>query len=235
MKSFFFTLVSVPVFGLLYIFTAFSVLVLIVFSYLRLQRAVVCGMGIWAKACFVLMGKRLSIVGKENLGKGKNYVLIANHASLFDILAIMVFQPGVAWLGHERLTRIPVFKQLLLMINYIPVKKGAISNTKAIIEQSKQHKGLSVAIFPEGTRSLDGHMGKFFRGFIQVLRNTEMDLLPVTLKGFYQFKPKNRFYIHFGSRLEVTIHQPIKAEKLIEKSDKEIISDACRIIGSTYK
>ena len=72
---------------------------------------------------------------------GERYILLANHASMFDIMAIM-------------------------------------------------------AIFPEGTRTLDGKLNSFYRGFIHLLRTTEHDILPVTLSRFYKLKPKNRFSIH---------------------------------------
>lgn len=137
MKSAFFSVISVPVYGILYLFTALSVLTLILFSYLNLKKMVVYGIGFWANTSFLLMGKRLRISGKENLKKGKKYVLIANHASLFDIMAIMAFNPGVSWFGHERMTKIPVFNRFLKMIDYMPIKQGNINNTKMIIEQVK--------------------------------------------------------------------------------------------------
>ena len=79
-------------------------------------------MGFWAKSVFPLMGKRLHIEGKQHIRKGERYILLANHASMFDIIAIMAFYPDVSWFGHERLLRIPLFKQMLLMTDYIPMR-----------------------------------------------------------------------------------------------------------------
>jgi 1-acyl-sn-glycerol-3-phosphate acyltransferase len=89
-----------------------------------------------------------------------------------------------------------------------------------------------VAIFPEGTRTLDGKLNSFYRGFIHLLRATEHDILPVTLKGFYKLKPKNRFHIHFGSRLEVMIHPPLKGSEMALKSDTEIIDRISEVLES---
>lgn len=193
------------------------------------------GIYIWANTIFILMGKRLRIVGLDNLDKNKHYVLVANHASLFDIMAIMAFQPGVSWFGHVRLTKIPVFKNLLKMINYIPVKRGSLSNTKGIIDlMIEKSQGLTIAIFPEGTRTQDGYLNDFYRGFVHVLRNTQIELLPVTLNGFYALKPKNRFFINFGSKINVVIHKPIEYKNLVEKNDQEIISTVKELIESAY-
>lgn len=98
------------------------------------------------------------------------------------------------------------------------------------LEEKARHH--TVAIFPEGTRSLDGKLNSFYRGFIHLLRATELDILPVTLNGFYKLKPKNRFSIHFGSQLGVVIHPPMEGEKLALKPDREIMDSVSEVIES---
>ena len=116
------------------------------------------------------------------------------------------------------------------MTDYIPMKINNIKNTRVMLntlEQKAQNN--TVAIFPEGTRTLDGKLNSFYRGFIHLLRATEHDILPVTLNGFYKLKPKNRFSIHFGSRLGIIIHPPMGGTIMAQKSDQEImnqVSDA---------
>lgn len=90
----------------------------------------------------------------------------------------------------------------------------------------------SIAIFPEGTRTLDGKLNAFYRGFIHLLRATENDILPVTLNGFYKLKPKNRFSIDFGSKLEAVIHSPLNGKEMALKTDKEILDRVTEIIES---
>jgi 1-acyl-sn-glycerol-3-phosphate acyltransferase len=99
-----------------------------------------------------------------------------------------------------------------------------------LIEKSEGH---TIAIFPEGTRTEDGKISDFYRGFIQVLRASEINVLPVTLNGFFVLKPKNRFYINFSSRISVFIHEPLSRESLIDKDDAEIISIIKNIIESS--
>ena len=93
----------------------------------------------------------------------------------------------------------------------------------------------SVALFPEGTRTLNGKINPFYRGFIYLFRTREIGILPLTLNGFYDLKPKNRFYIDFGSKLEVIIHKPIPREELIDKSDNEIVDTVKSVIESAYR
>ena len=56
------------------------------------------------------------------------------------------------------------------------------------------------------------------------MRAVNLDILPVTLNGLYELKPKTRFYIDFGVNLQVIIHKPIPVSELLVKEDNEIIS-----------
>lgn len=119
------------------------------------------------------------------------------------------------------------------MTDYIPMRINNIKNTRIMLESLEEKaKHRTVAIFPEGTRTLDGKLNSFYRGFIHLLRATENDILPVTLNGFYKLKPKNRFSIHFGSRLGMIIHPPLEGEKFARKSDQEIMDRVIEIIES---
>lgn len=191
---------------------------------------------IWAKSVFLIMFKKLHIQGKENIDKKEKYILLANHASLFDIVAIVSFYPEVSWFGHERLLKVPIFRQFLKMTDYVPFKEPTVTNTRHMLEQlMEKAKNQSVALFPEGTRTTSGRINPFYRGFIYLFRTRNIPILPVTLNGFYDLKPKNRFYINFGSKLDVVIHKPIPHEDLVNKSDNEIIDTVKTIIESSYR
>lgn len=96
-------------------------------------------------------------------------------------------------------------------------------------------KNRSVALFPEGTRTRDGKIHPFFRGFIYLFRSRDMDILPVTSYGFYNLKPKNKSYINFGSKLNVIIHKPISKKKLLNMNDSQIIDTVKTVIESSYQ
>jgi 1-acyl-sn-glycerol-3-phosphate acyltransferase len=189
----------------------------------------------WAKSVFLILGKKFHISGKENIRKDKRYILVANHGSLFDIVAITSFYPGISWFGHERLLKVPLFRKILQITDYIPFKEPTYKNTRQMIDQLvKNSRYQTVAIFPEGTRTLDGKINQFYRGFIYLFRTRDIEILPVTLNGFYNLKPKNRTYINFDSKLDVIIHKPIRKEELDGKSDLEIIDTVKRVIESAY-
>lgn len=227
--------ISIPVYAVLYLFTAIMVLFAIILSYLNQKRAVLAVIRFWAKNVFLITGTRLKIYGIENFDKKKKYILLANHASLFDIMAIMALCPGVSWFGRERLMKIPIFSHFLKSIDYIPMQKANFRNTKEMIDKLvKNSQGLTIAMFPEGTRTIDGKINNFYKGFIHVLKASDAEILPVTLNGFYDLKPKNRFYIKFNTRINLVVHKPIEKSILMEKNDSEIISTVREVIESAY-
>ena len=229
----FHTVLSVPVFIYLYSFTAVMVFLILIQAYLKWKGGIRFMMGFWARTVFPLMGKKLHIEGRDHIARGERYILLANHASMFDIIAIMSFYPDVSWFGHERLLRIPLFKQMLIMTDYIPMRMSNISNTRKMLLSLEEKAGhRTVAIFPEGTRTLDGKLNSFYRGFIHLLRATGNDILPVTLNGFYKLKPKNRFHINFGSRLGIVIHPPINGKELVPATDHEIMDRITEVLES---
>lgn len=235
MKSCINAFISIFVFAVLYTYTAAGVLLVIILSWIKAKKAVQFLCSIWAKSVFPIMGKKLKVTGRENIDKSKKYILLANHASLFDIVAITSFYPKVSWFGHERLLKVPVFGRFLKLTDYVPFKEPTVRNTRHMLNQLiEKANNQSVALFPEGTRTLNGKINPFFRGFIYLFRTREIDILPLTLNGFYDLKPKNRFYIDFGSKLEVIIHKPIRREELMDKSDGEIIDIVKSIIESAY-
>jgi len=229
-------ILSVPAYGAMYLFTAIMLLIGIPFIYFRKARIVKAMMQFWAATIFLIIGKRISIEGKENLSHDLHFMLVANHSSLFDIVAIASVFPDLSWFGHERLMKVPVLRRFLILTGYIPMRKTSYRNTREMIDKLRESsKTSNIAIFPEGTRSLDGKISDFYRGFIILLRSSDIDVLPVTLNGFYSLKPKNRFSINFSAKPEMIIHKPFERQFLIGKTDLEIAALIKTAIESSVK
>jgi len=236
MRSRIYAILTIPVFGILYVYTGIGVFIILILAWLNLRKPIRILQQLWAKSVFRIMGLRFRIEGLPNLDRKKKYILVANHASLFDIVAIMSFYPEVSWFGHERLLKVPLFNKILKMTDYVPFRDPTYRNTKQMLQQLMQRSNTqSVAIFPEGTRTLNGKINVFYKGFIYLFRTSQISILPVTLNGFYKLKPKNRAYIDFGSKLSVVIHKPINKEELENLSDNEIIETVKGVIVSAYE
>ncbi len=192
----------------------------------------------WSYGTFALLFTRINIKGKENLQKGKRVILISNHSSLFDILALYLFTPNaVSWLAKESLFRIPIVGWMLAAIGSIPVDRGNARKTQQVLNAKLEtrHEKPWICIFPEGTRSKDGNLQSFKKGFIRVMRTKEMDLQPVTLNGFFRYKPNtSQLLIDPFVDLEIVIHPVVKYETLKDKTDPEILALTKDIIEKSY-
>lgn len=229
-------IISVPVYLVLYLFTAIITLMTVILSTLNLRNPLKLVLRFWAKSLFFILGKKITIHGKEKIDPTKKYILLANHGSLFDIPAIMSFLPDVTWFGKEYLLKIPVFGKALRMTGYIPMKTANVKNTKIMLKQLVEKSvGGSIAIFPEGTRTTTGELQKFHRGFIYLMKASELDLLPVTLNGFFNLKPKTKTMINFFSRISIDVHKPLSFNTMDDKTDEEILEQVKQIILSKYK
>lgn len=234
-RSQFYGVISVAVFFFLYLYTSICVLMVLLVAAVNWKKPISHLMRFWARGIFLMLGKRLRVRGLENIERDKNYILLANHASLFDIMAILAFYPGVSWFGRERLLKVPLFGRVLKLTHYVPMKSGGLRNTKEMLTHLLNKSGSqTIAIFPEGTRTEDGKINRFHKGFVHILKATEMSVLPVTLNGFFLLKPKNRFSINFESKIEVVIHKPIEWEELAENDDHEILDKVKVVIESAY-
>ena len=216
---------TIIAYSILYVFTAILVLLSLLLNLIKGKKALHRIICFWAKGTFYILGKLFRIDGKQHINKENRYILMANHSSLFDIMGIMSIYPNVSWFGRAHLLNIPFFGKFLKSINYVPMKTSDLRNTKQMVEMLiNKTENQTVAIFPEGTRTLTGDLNKFRRGFLHVLKATELDILPVSLKGFYKFKPKHRFWFDYSAKLSAKVHPPILYKDIKHLEDYEIIN-----------
>ena len=226
-------ILTLVIYAGLYGFTAVMVPIGIAASYAAPRPLFSFIVKCWARGIFVLMGKRLYITGQQRVPR-RGFLIVTNHASLFDIPAIMAVFPDVAWLGREYLLQVPLFGHLLKRMNYVGIGKDTTASVRKILRQAVVGTTrFNMAVFPEGTRTLDGSLGKFKRGFVHILRAAELDLLPVRLNGMLELKPKNRFTIYPWVRLEVQIEHPLPFEELKSMKNEEIL-DKVRTIFQNH-
>ncbi len=190
----------------------------------------------WVHSLFFMGGLKFMVKGLENIITGDKYLFIMNHSSFFDIHAVLAVKPDITWLSKKEVLNIPLIGEGLRTSGGIPIDRKNFSesmeNAYKIVREAKP--GFTLGIFPEGTRSLDGKLQRFKRGFVRILRNCDLNLVPITLNGFYEFKPKKRRTFHYVKNLEVIIHKPILHDEIVKLTDAELIRKAYDIIQADY-
>jgi 1-acyl-sn-glycerol-3-phosphate acyltransferase len=166
-----------------------------------------------------LAGVKINIEGSDNLVRGQNYIFMSNHVSNLDPPILIPVIPGrCSVLVKKELFRLPILGVGMKMAGLVPVdrsnRESAIESVKAATEVLRQ--GLHMLIFPEGTRSPDGHLLPFKKGPFHLAEDSGVPIIPVTLLGTYEAWPKTRFGLRPGTAT-VVFHPPIRASDYPER------------------
>jgi 1-acyl-sn-glycerol-3-phosphate acyltransferase len=144
---------------------------------------------------------RLEVEGLDGLDPAGRYVFLANHQSLFDIPALFASVPGqTRFLAKRSLFRIPIFGWAIAAGGFIPVDRGDRSTARDSFEQAVRRlgAGVSIMIFPEETRSLDGRVLPLRRGGFLIALKSGLPVVPVGLEGTLAVQRRTSFLIRPG-------------------------------------
>lgn len=127
----------------------------------------------------------------------KPAVIIANHTSFLDILAIGMLHPKICFLVNDWVYHSPIFGKAVQRADFFPVSKG-IANSMQML-QEKIDQGYSIMVFPEGTRSRTNKIRRFHKGAFYLANEFNLDIVPVLIHGNSEVNPKGSFIIFDGS------------------------------------
>ena len=150
----------------------------------------------------------MRVIHPERMVESGPLLIAVNHSSFFDPpLAGICSRRGVYYLARKTLLKWPFFGPLFPAMNVIPVERDGndMSALREVIKKVKD--GNAVLLFPEGTRSLDGHLQPARAGIGLVIAKTGAPVLPMRIFGAYEAFPKNahRFQL---SQITVVIGEP---------------------------
>ena len=156
----------------------------------------------WSKSILWISGIKINTKGLENLLPDKPLVFMCNHQSNFDILVLFSALPAqFRWIAKAELFKIPIFGQAMRGAGYISIerkdRRKAIKSLKQAAEQIRS--GISVMIFPEGTRSPDGNIGEFKKGGFILAFDAGVPISPIVLNGTWSIMSKDSFRIKPGN------------------------------------
>lgn len=179
----------------------------------------------WSLLNVFLSGTRLTIKGKEKINTNLTHIVMSNHQSLFDVWALIGKIPlQIRWIVKSEIRKIPIFGYTLERMGHIYVdRKNRTAAYISLETASKKIKnGTSVIIFPEGTRSNDGHLLKFRMGGIIMALKSGVPILPVTINGSRFVLPKNTLALLPG-KIEVVVGDVIDSSIYDENNKYELM------------
>lgn len=189
---------------------------------------------LWAKAFCVLSFVRVRVHGRKNISEGQSYVFVANHQGAYDIFAIYGYlNHNFRWMMKKSLERIPLVGYSCRVSGHIYVDTHSPQAIKETMETAEKQLagGMSVVVFPEGSRTPDGRLHRFKRGAYILAEEFGLPVVPVTIDGAYKVMPRSAILPHWGTII-LTIHKPIEAvegahdEKTLICRSREAIESA---------
>jgi len=191
---------------------------------------------------FRLCGARISVERAPTVAPRTPYVLIANHQSMFDIpiIGALLFSNYPKYVSKKELSRgIPSISYNLRRGGNALIDRSDRTQAERAIHDlgvCAERRGVSVVIYPEGTRARAGGLGPFKRAgtFALLAAAPDLDVVPVVIDGSWKLLTRNLFPVPFGVRIRVRFADPIRrsgpgdAEAIFDRTRREIESTLLR-------
>lgn len=175
----------------------------------------------WSRSFFWLMFLPVSVDGQEHIVPGQSYVFVANHQSMFDVWLVYGWLPVIfKWLMKAELRKVPFVGTGCKAAGHIFIDRRS---TKAAMESLKEVEkqlvnGVCTVIFPEGTRSLNGEVGRFKRGAFQIAWDLGLPIIPLSLDGCYEVLPKGKPFV-YRAPVHMHIGEPIDLKQFSDPNE----------------
>jgi len=174
------------------------------------------------------------LIGREKIRDGVTYVMVANHQSLLDILVLFRIFAHFKWVSKIENFRIPAIGWNMSLNRYIKLKRGDRASVVRMMQecQSALTGGNSIMMFPEGTRSPDGHLRAFKTGAFELAKSARTPILPIILEGTADALPKRGFVLQGRHPIRITILDELPAESFAEESVEALTARVRTLIAS---
>lgn len=173
---------------------------------------------LWARGLARGIGLEVEVHGAERLDPERTYVLMANHQSHVDIVALFNALPMVpGFLAKAELRRVPLFGRAMEAGGHVFVDRARHASAVAAIKEAAEgmRRGGSIVIFPEGTRSSRREVLPFKKGGFHLAKQSGVPVVPIGIRGTADILPKHGRAIVPG-RCEVHVGEPIDAARVAE-------------------
>jgi len=192
---------------------------------------------LWAKSILFASRIRVTVTGYSNIDPGRSYIYMSNHQSNFDIPVLLAYlDTQFRWLAKAELFKIPIFGYSMKRAGYISIDR---SNRKSAFKSLKEaarkiRNGVSVLIFPEGTRSQDGNIRPFKKGGFVLALDSGVPVVPVVIHGTWSIMSKKGLRIKPGN-VVIEILEPIETSDYTRKTKDDLMEKVGQVICRSFE
>ncbi|MDY6790381.1 MAG: lysophospholipid acyltransferase family protein [Thermodesulfobacteriota bacterium] len=190
----------------------------------------------WGKSILWVSRIKVTVKGVHNIDPAKSYIFMPNHQSNFDIPVLLGCLPAqFRWLAKAELFRIPLFGRAMRGCGYISIDRSNRKSAFRSLEKAADtiRNGVSVLIFPEGTRSLDGKIRSFKKGGFVLTVDSGVSIIPVIIHGTWSIMPKNTLRIMPGNVI-LEVLQPIETSEYTRKTKDDLMDKVKDIMCHSF-
>ena len=187
----------------------------------------------WSWLILKTTGVHVEVDGLERLDRSRSYIFASNHQSIYDIpilFASLPFQLRI--LAKESLGRIPFMGWHLQRTGHVLVDRsnpgaGVVRKMKRLVDE-----GHSLIVFPEGTRSTDGSVGRFKGGSFIIALQSGLPVVPISVIGSRHVMFRGELMVRPG-RVRVIVHEPIETRSVPREAVREFASSVREVVASS--
>ncbi len=192
---------------------------------------------LWAKVIVRVSGVKVKIEGLEHVRGEGPYLFMSNHQGAYDIFALEGHLPfHFKWLAKRELFSIPVLGWAMAAAGYISIdREGTRKTVEAMNEAARKiREGMSVVIFPEGSRSPDGSIQPFKKGGFTLAIKSKVPIIPVSIIGSREIMPKGKLTAGSGE-IRIRIGHSIETQNYSLKDRKVLMEKVRQTISKNFK
>lgn len=191
----------------------------------------------WGRSILVVSRIKVTVEGLSGIDPQRPYIFMSNHQSNFDIPVLLGhLAVQFRWLAKVELFKIPIFGHAMRKAGYINIdrnnRKSAIKSLQVAAEKIKN--GVSVLIFPEGTRTQDGKIRRFKKGGFVMAIDSGVPIVPVVISGAHAIMRKGKFRVNPG-QIRMLIHEPIDTSTYTRETKEALMERVRRVMCDNFE
>ena len=192
---------------------------------------------LWGKIALLANRVKVRVEGMEDLnGKGP-YVFMSNHQGYYDIFVLLGHLPHqFKWLAKKELFSVPFLGWTMAAVGYISIDRGGTRDTVKAMNEAAQkiRDGMSVVIFPEGSRSPDGLIQPFKKGGFTLAIKSKVPIVPIAISGSRDIMPKDSLTVTPGE-IRMLVGHPIEIQHYSLKDRESLMKKVRETISKNFE
>ena len=191
---------------------------------------------LWGRVALLSNQVSVRVEGMDHLKGEGPYIFMSTHQGYYDVFALLAHLPfQFKWLVKKELFSVPFLGWTMAAAGYINIdREGTRKTVEALNEAAKKiREGMSIVIFPEGSRSPNGSIQPFKKGGFTLAIKSKVPIVPIAITGSRKIMPKDRLTVTSGE-IRIRIGYPIETKDYSLKDRKPLMEKVKETITNNF-